>query len=75
MSNVDERLSKIEAVQHFHTALIGALAKSCQDIPQFWQHARENLAVHHSILLGESTDENGLKAYEELMDEVLEGKP
>jgi hypothetical protein len=71
MTDLGERLSKVEAVQHFQTAMIGALAKACQSLPQFSAYARENLQMHHAILLGESRDEVKVKAFEELMEAVL----
>lgn len=71
MSDLSERLSKIEAVQHFQGAMIGALAKTCAENPAFARHARENLLRHHALLAGESTDEVKLKAFEDLMEEIL----
>lgn len=73
MSDIEERLSKIEAVQHFQLAMIGALARACAANSVFTQAARENLLRHHALLAGESTDEVKLRAFEELMDEVLGG--
>ena len=71
MAELSERLSKIEAVQHFQVAMIGALAKVCAENPAFANHARENLLRHHALLAGESTDEIKLKAFEELMEQIL----
>ena len=57
MQSIDARLSKIEAVQHFQLAMIGAVAKALQDQVAFRTHARVNLELHHATLIGESTDE------------------
>jgi hypothetical protein len=54
MPDIEERLSKIEAVQHFQAAMIGALAKACAENPIFTPAARDNLLRHHARLAGES---------------------
>ena len=71
MNTVAERLSKLEAAQHFQQAIVGALAKACADHPNFMKFVHENLALHHAVLLGDSTDEVKVKAFEELMTELL----
>ena len=75
MQTVDERLSKLEAVQHFHQALIGAVAKTCADHPDFKNYVRENLRTQHALLIGESRDEVKVSAFEELMEELLGKAP
>ncbi len=74
MPTVNERLSNIEAVQHFELAVLGAVSKVCQADPKFAELVRENLTRTHAVLLGESLDEIRLRAFVELMDEWL-GKP
>lgn len=71
MSALDDRISKIEAVQHFQLAMIAALVQACLELPGFKENARRNLQMHQAQLAGESTDEVKLKAYEELMESVL----
>lgn len=71
---VESRLSKIEAVQHFQIAMLGAISKAIPDQDAFKRFARQNLELHHAILCGESVDDVKLAAYEELMHEIL-GKP
>lgn len=71
MQSIDVRLSKIEAVQHFQLAMIGAVAKSLQDQVAFRTQARGNLELHHAMLLAESTDELKLSTFQQLMAEIL----
>jgi len=71
MAELSERLSRIEAVQHFHTAAIAALAKMFASDAAFVVRLRESLQLHQAALSGESTDEVKVKAYEELMEVVL----
>jgi hypothetical protein len=71
MTDLNERLSRIEGAQHFQTAMIGALAKTVADDPAFARHVRENLLRHQALLAGESTDDVKVKAFEELMEEIL----
>lgn len=71
MSDLSLRLAHVEAVQHFQNAMLGALAKACQDLPGFKEHLRESLLRHHALLIAESDDEVRLKAYEDLMERAL----
>jgi hypothetical protein len=71
MPGLEDRISKIEATQHFELAIIAALTKVCMNAPGFQQLMRENLLRHQALLSGESTDEVKLKTFEELMQCVL----
>lgn len=71
MAAVDDRLSKVEAVQHFQLAMIAALAQACVNLPGFSASVRDNLLRYQALVAGESTDEAKLKAFEELMEAVL----
>ena len=73
MQSLEERISKIEAVQFFQLAMIGAAARVCAEHPKFAAYARENLQRNHAILVGESVDEVKVAAFEELMHEILGG--
>lgn len=71
MQELRDRLSKIEGVQHFQSAVLGAVAKTCAAHPEFAKILRENLLRQQAVLAGESTDEVRLEAFEELMHELL----
>lgn len=71
MKNLEDRISKIEAVQHFQLAMIGAVTKICAEHPKFTEYAKENLEMHHAVLVGESVDDVKVTAFEELMREIL----
>ena len=75
MTSIETRLSRIEAVQFFELAVIGALTKACSELPGFKEYARENLERSYALLLAESVDEVKLRAYEELKDELLRDRP
>ena len=74
MSTLDERISKLEAIQMFQVAMLGALSKACPNQAAFASYARENLERQHAVLLAESTNETRLAAYQELMNEILKDK-
>ena len=75
MQNITDRLSKLQAVQHYQLALIGAMTKICATHIDFKHHVQEGLLMHHAMLVGESRDEVKLSAFEELMEDILGKDP
>ena len=75
MQSATDRISKLEAVQHYQLALIAAMAKIYAAHPDFKNHVQESLRKHHAILVGESHDELKLSAFEELMEVSLGKDP
>lgn len=67
-----DRISKIEATQHFTLGLITALIKVLPERSAFFEHARQDLEAHHAYLCGTSFDDVKVQAFQELLLEVVE---
>ena len=68
---MNDRLDKIEAVQHFMLAWMAAIASTHPDQKAMGEALRINLERHMAMLLAESHSEVKIQALQELSDQVL----
>jgi hypothetical protein len=71
LQSLSDRLSKVEAAQHFTLAILAAVTDICRQDSRFRTLLMERLEQHHSTLL-HSKDEARLQAFQELKAELLQ---
>ncbi len=68
--DLETRLARIEAVQHFTMGVQMGIAQACSSNPLLMSCISRSLEQQHAQLLGSSQNEKKLAAFQELLEAV-----